>query len=240
VILSESVAAQVKDYIAGGGTVVAEARLAWNNERGFASPVIPGFGLDKVFGAREESIRPDTEPHVLIESTANLPGLRGGDSVAGAAFEEDLLPLTDSRVLAHFAGGGPAVVEHAYGKGKAILIGSFAGLAYQRIHHVSTRDLLLSLAASAGVTPEVIATGEGTAELEVRRLVSANRQFVFVFNHASAAADARINLRLPWHAKGATDLVTGQAVPVQASGDGIELRKDLAPDAIWVVSLERE
>ena len=240
VMLSESVAAQVKDYIAGGGTVVAEARLAWNNERGFASPVIPGFGLDKVFGAREESIRPDTEPHLLIEPSANLPDLKAGDSIALAAFEEDLQPLADGRVLAKFAGGDPAVVEHAYGKGRAILIGSFAGLAYQRTHHVSTRDLLLSLAEAAGVTPDVIATGEGSSELEVRRLVTDNRQFVFVFNHATAAADASVTLRLPWGVKTATDLVTGQAVPVQVGSDRIELSKDLAPDAIWVVSLERE
>lgn len=240
VMLSESVAAEVKDYIANGGTVVAEARLAWNNERGFASPVIPGFGLDKVFGAREESIRPDTEPHLLIEPSANLPNLKAGDSIAGAAFEEDLLPLAGGQVLAHFAGGDAAVVENAYGKGRAILIGSFVGLAYQRTHHVSTRDLSLSLAEAAGVTPEVDATGEGSPELEVRHLVSANRQFVFVFNHASSEAGARVTLRLPWRVKEATDLVTGQAVPMQVSGDGIELRKDLAPDAIWVVSLERE
>ena len=240
VMLSEGVAAQVKDYISGGGTVVAEARLAWNNERGFASPVIPGFGLDKVFGAREESIRPDTEPHLLIEPSANLPGLKGGDPISAAAFEEDLQPLADAHVLAKFAGGDPAVVEHGYGKGKAILIGSFPGLAYQRTHHVSTRVLLLSLAEAAGVTSEVVATGEGTSDLEVRQLVSDSRQFVFVFNHASAPADARVTLRLPWRVKQATDLVSGQAVPVQVSGDRIELSKNLAADAIWVVSLERE
>jgi beta-galactosidase len=240
VMLSESVAAEAKDYIAGGGTVVAEARLAWNNERGFASPVIPGFGLDEVFGAREERIRPETDPHLLIEPSANLPGLNAGDSAAAAAFEEDLLPLAGGRVLARFAGGEPAVVEKAYGKGRAILIGSFAGLAYQRSHDASTRELFLSLAQAAGVTPEVDVTGAGTSELEVRRLSSPNRQFVFVFNHASAAADARVALRLPWRVKEASDLVTGRAVPVQVSGDEIVLRKDLAPDAIWVVSLERE
>ena len=240
VMLSEGVAAQVKGYIAEGGTVVAEARLAWNNERGFASPVIPGFGLDQVFGAREEQIRPETEPRLLIEPSANLPGLKAGDSIAAAAFAEDLLPLAGGKVLARFAEGKPAMVENAYGKGKSILIGSFPGLAYQRSHDPATRELLLSLAEAAGVTPEVAVTGEGTSELEVRRLVSANQQFVFVFNHASAAANARIALRLPWQVKEARDLVAGQAVPMQVNDGESVLGKNLAPDEIWVVSLQRE
>jgi beta-galactosidase len=240
VMLSQSVAAEVRDYIAGGGTLVAEARLAWNDERGFASPVIPGFGLDQVFGAREERIRPEAEPRLVIEGSANLPGLKRGDSVAAAAFEEDLRPLEGGRVLARFAGGEPAIVEKAYEKGRAILIGSLAGLAYQRSHDASTRELFLSLAQAAGVTPEVEVTGEGTSELEVRRLASANRQFVFVFNHASAAADAAISIRLPWRVKEARDLVAGQAVPVQVRGDETVLRKELAPDAMWVVGLDRD
>ena len=239
VMLSESVAAQVKEFINGGGTAVAEARLAWNDERGFASPVIPGFGLDQVFGAREEQIRPVSEPHLLIEPSADLPGLKAGDSVTAAAFEEDLLPLADGRVLARFAGGKPAVVEKTYGKGQAILIGSFAGLAYQRSHNPSTRQLFFSLAQAAGVTPEVNVTGEGAANVEVRRLASPGRQFVFVFNHGSAA-DVRVTLRLPWRVKEAHDLVAGQAVEVKVNGDETVLPKDLAPDAIWVVSLERE
>lgn len=157
-----------------------------------------------------------------------------------AAFEEDLLPLAGGQVLARFAGGEPAVVAKAYGKGRAVLIGSFAGLAYQRSHDASTRKLFLSLAQAAGVSPEVEVTGEGASELEVRRLESANRQFIFIFNHASAGADASVAVRLPWRVKEARDLVTGQAVPVQVNGDKTVLRKDLAPDAIWVVSLERE
>ncbi|HEX5484117.1 MAG TPA: alpha-amylase family protein, partial [Terriglobia bacterium] len=42
VMLSRAAARGVESYVAHGGTAVAEARLAWNNARGFASPVIPG------------------------------------------------------------------------------------------------------------------------------------------------------------------------------------------------------
>jgi len=240
VMLSESVAEQVKQYVAQGGTAVAEARLAWNNERGFASPVIPGFGLDQIFGGREKLIRPEAEPQLVIQPAANLPGFKPGDFVSAAAFEEHLLPLPGAEVLARFPGGEAAMVETAYGRGKAILVGSFAGLAYQRKHDQSTAELFLSLAQAAGVAPEVLVSGPGTAELEVRRLASADQQFVFVFNHANADADASISLHMPWKVRKANDLTGNQDVPVQERGNETVLQRKLAPGAIWVVLLERQ
>jgi beta-galactosidase len=44
VMLSKNVAAGVAQFIQSGGTVVAEARLAWNDERGFSNDEIPGMG----------------------------------------------------------------------------------------------------------------------------------------------------------------------------------------------------
>ena len=240
VMLSESVADQVKQYVTQGGTAVAEARLGWNNERGFASPVIPGFGLDQIFGAREKLIRPEAEPQLVIQPGANLPGFKPGDSVTAAAFEEHLQPLVGAQVLALFPGGEAAMVEKAFGRGKTILVGSFAGLAYQRKHDRSTSELFLSLAQAAGVAPEVLVSGPGTSELEVRRLASADQQFVFIFNHANAEADASISLHMPWKVNRANDLTRNQDVPVEERGNEMLLQKNLAPGAIWVVLLERQ
>jgi hypothetical protein len=83
-------------------------------------------------------------------------------------------------------------------------------------------------------------SGPGTSALEVRRLASADQQFAFVFNHVSGAAEASISLHVPWKVKSATDLVGNQAVAVQTRGDQTVLQKYLAPDAIWVVRLERQ
>jgi beta-galactosidase len=235
VMLSQSIAGEVKQYIAQGGTAVAEARLAWNNARGYASSVIPGFGLDQVFGAHEKRIVPEAEPRLVIQP--GLPGLAAGDSVAASAFEEDLQPLGGAHVLARFPDGEPAIVENRYGRGSAILIGSFAGLAYQRQHAAGTQKLLLSLARLAGVTPEVRVTGTGTSELEVRRLTSPHEQFMFVFNHASSVAAATIALRLPWRVQRAVDLTANQKAPFRMQGAETLFERDLAPHAIWVVRL---
>lgn len=239
VMLSESVANAVKEYVRRGGMAVAEARLAWNNDRGYASPVIPGFGLDQVFGAREKLIRPEAEPKLIIQPSATLPSVKTGQSIPVAIFAEHLEPIEGGRVLASFPEGEPAVVENRYGSGTAVLVGSFAALSYQRTHDSGTKQFLVSFADAAGVRPEVRVSGSGTAELEVRRLTSGDGQFVFAFNHSSDSADAVISMRLPWQVRSARDVIDDRDVPLEVNADQTVLRKKLAPNAIWVVRLER-
>ncbi len=232
VMLPRGVASVLKEYVKQGGTVVAEARLAWNDERGYASPIVPGFGLDELFGAREKVIRPEAEPKMVISEGANLPGMAAGQTVPGAAFEEHLEALPGAQVLAAFRSGDAAIVEKAYEHGKAILAGSFLGLAYQRTHDAATRRLLLAIAQEA-LSETWPAANE---EVEVRKLIGDGHQFVFVFNHAGAPADAAIALRLPWELRTARDLMSGDAAAVVQN----TLRRRLAPGEIWVVELERQ
>ena len=239
VMLSRDVAEGVARYIRNGGTAVAEARLAWNDERGFSSDEVPGFGLAEVFGAREKIIRPVEKATILIDSPADLPGMKAGEAVPAAAFEETLEPLGDARVLARFADREPAIVSKSLGKGKAILVGSFLALDYQRELDPATKRLLLSLARAAGVSAKVEVSGSNTGEVEVRRLVSDGVQFLFAFNHAPSPAEATLTLHLPWTAKAARDLATDQAVAVRTVGGKTVLEKTLEARGIWVVRLEK-
>ena len=237
VMLSKNVAEGVKRYVRGGGTAVSEARLAWNDERGFSSEVIPGFGLAEVFGAREKVIRPVERPEILLEATAGLPGLAAGEKVLGETYEEDLEPLGDARVLARFTNHEPAVVEQSFGKGKGILMGSFLALACQRHPEESARKLLVALARSAGVQPEVRVSGEGTAEVEVRRLVNDQFQILFAFNHAGAQADTTIFVRLPWPASQALDLTTNESVPLRENDGAAQIHLNLNGGEIRVLRI---
>lgn len=237
VMISQQVAEGVKHYVEQGGTAVAGARLAWNNARGFASDVIPGFDLAKVFGAREKIIRPVEAARLLMESSPSLPGMKPGEAVRGDSFEEELEPLAGAQVLARFADGQPAMIENAYGKGKAILAGTFLALSYEREHDPSTARLLLSLAQAAGVSPEVRVSGEGTSEVEVRRLVSAQEQLVFIFNHAQKPAQAAISIHVPWSVREAREVVTGRPVTFRTANGDVVLDKNLSGGEIWVVKL---
>ncbi len=237
VMLSKAVANGIKHYVQGGGTVVAGARLAWNNQRGFASAVIPGLGLDKVFGAREQVIRPVHRPEIKISDASGLPGL-STRTVFGAAFEEDLQPYPGARVLGRFEDGKAAVVEHSYGKGKTVLVGSFVPLAYSRHHDAGTQRFLVSLARLAGVAREVKVLGAGNSKLEVRRLVGDHDQIVFAFNESKDPVDATLSIAVPWRPRRAMGWIGNREVPFQMRQGRVLLKKTFAPGEIWVVGLQ--
>lgn len=237
VMLSREVAAGVKRYVEAGGTAVAEARLAWNDARGFASDVIPGAGLSVLFGARESVIKPVDKVQFVTEASGALPGMPAHTAVSGYAFEEELEPLAGSTTLARFADRSPAVVKNSDGKGSAILIGSFPALAYYRDHDASTKRLFLALAQAAGVSPEVKASGADTSQVEVRRLVGNGEQLVFVFNHGSSPAELTFEIRLPWTVREARELENDRPVDFQNRMGRTIFHKHLAAREIWVFSI---
>lgn len=237
VMLSQDVADGVKRYVQAGGTVVAEARLAWNDARGFASDVIPGGGLAPLFGARENIIRPADKVEMRTETSPALPGLPPHTVILGAAFEEQLQPLAGGNVLARFTDGSPAIVEKTAGKGKAVLIGSFLGLAYHEQHAPTIKNLFLSLAQAAGVARDVEVSGSGSSEVEVRRLAGDGQQTILVFNHANNPTDASIAIHLPWAAKQARELETDQAVAFRVDAGRAIFHRRLAAGEIWVFSV---
>jgi beta-galactosidase len=240
VMLSLNAAQGLARFVQNGGTAVAEARLAWNDDRGVASDEIPGMGLSQVFGARETIIRPVEKPEIILDSHGGLAGLMPGRRMTGEGFQEELEPLPGARVLARFANGTPAIVENGYGKGKAVLVGSFLGMAYERQHDAAVAQTLVGLAHSAGVARDVIVSGYNTSEVEVRRLVSERCEFLFAFNHSRQPADTTITVKVRWPVGQARSVNEGQAVLITQSQDKILLRKRLPAGGIWVVRYDRK
>ncbi len=237
VMLSRDVADGVKRYVQSGGTAVAEARLAWNDARGFASDVIPGAGLAEVFGARESVIRPADKVQFLTEASSALPGVPPHTAISGEAFEEELEPLSGGTILARFSDGSPAVVKKGEGKGSAVLIGSFPALAYYREHDANIQHFFLSLAQAAGVSPEVKVSGSGTSQVEIRRLVGPGKQVILVFNHASNSADLSLAIQFPWTIREARELENDQPVSYLSSRGQTIFRKRLAGGEICLLSI---
>ena len=190
-MLQQPVAAALKAYVKGGGTLISEARPAWNDERGYANPRIPGAGLDEMFGAREKVLRsPET---VTFTAEADLDGALAplaGRTFTGLSFAEHLeITGPGTRVLARFPGDGgapgdPAVVLSKYGAGRAILIGTFPSAAFEGDPEKmrATGELLQRLVAYAGVTPDVKIDG-GAGAVEARFLESADALVLIAINH---------------------------------------------------------
>ena len=237
VMLSRDVADGIQRYVQGGGVTVAEARPAWNDERGFASAVIPGSGLDKVFGGREKVIKPVDHPQIKIDPSTELPGMDAPITVPGATFEEDLEPYPGSHVLGRFEDGEVAVIENSFGRGKAILAGSFAALAYEEHPDPAAQQFLTALAALAGISADVKVSGTTVSALQARRLIGKDEQIVFVFNQSESSVEAGLSLEVQGAVHGAIDWSNDQDVPFRTDQNTVTLRKTFGPREVWVVSL---
>jgi beta-galactosidase len=192
IMLPGAVAAALKAYVKGGGTLISEARPAWNDERGFANARIPGAGLDEVFGARERELR--SGETITFTAERNLDGALAplaGRTFNGAAFAEHLeITRPDTRVLARFpgeGGGDPAMTMARFGEGRAILIGAFPSAAFEQDPEKmrATGELLQRLVAFAGVTPEVRIDG-APGLVESRFLESSGAIVLIALNHADS------------------------------------------------------
>ncbi len=187
VMLPEKSAAAFRQYVNDGGTLVAEARLGWNNERGLAADRIPGMGLWEVMGCRE------TDVQTGEKGRTTLRWLATGDQLPARWYEETLEPLSPSaKVTAQFADGRPAAISSSYGKGKTLMLGSFISAAYQTTPTAEVERFYKSLLDWAGVELPVTVESGG---VEVRYLESGPATLVFAFNHGKRPVDAAFRLK---------------------------------------------
>src|SRR5437667_2118134 len=125
-MISESAARSLIDYVKNGGALVTEARLAWNDERGRAKEIIPGFGLNEVCACRETSVQQTPTGKTEITTSSG--------KIHGSLYEEVLSgapPPSAAKIVGTFADGSPAIVESSFGRGKLMAIGSLIGTSFE-------------------------------------------------------------------------------------------------------------
>lgn len=174
-LLTREMAAALEAYARSGGHLFVEARAGWQDERGHAEPVLPGFGWHQAFGVRESEVLPVKQATV-----------RWGSRVfPGSGFVEHLEPLAqDVRPVATFDDGKPAAFERAVGKGRVIVLGTFAGErnAQEPVPMNPLGDLLADWASLTRPTLSA------SSFVEVRRMIGPRCEWVFLFNHGAEAA----------------------------------------------------
>jgi beta-galactosidase len=196
-MIPRSAADALRAYVRDGGVLISEARPAWNDERGFANVTIPGVGLDEVFGARERELRsPETIAMQGVGGSAGPIAEIADLAIPGLTFEEHLQPLrTDVRVLARFANGDPAITDARFGRGRAILVGSFPAAAFERdpARNRAAGTLLQALISDVGVTPDIDLAG-GDGMVEARVLDAGEARIIIAINHDGTARHLSLKL----------------------------------------------
>jgi beta-galactosidase len=238
VMMPEASGRLLADYVRDGGALVAEARLAWNNERGYASERIPGLGLWEVMGARETAIETAPGGRTSIRwSSDDLPGVAPGVVLPARWFKETIEPVGPSaRVVARFEDGAAAAVMGTYGKGRTLMLGSYVSAAAQSTPTAEAERFYAGIVEWAGVTLPIRVTG---APLEARHLDSGNSTLLYLFNHGSEPARSEVSLRRERLDYVATDLVTGASVPVTAVERAVVVKVEIPPRGVRVLQLSR-
>jgi beta-galactosidase len=244
VMLSHAVAGALRDYVANGGTLISEARPAWNDERGVANERIPGAGLDAVFGAREALV--DAPSPIAMRMASDLPAALApiaGRIVPGLVYAEHLTPAPGARTLATWSpSGGAALVSNTYGKGQAILIGSFVSAAYDQDPetHGAAGDLLRTLVELAGVAPLVAVSGAPAGVVEARLLEARNAVVLIALNHDTAPHDASFTLPASYPTAEWVNLETGAVAYFDRVPAGVRLRHRFAARDALVLVIRRD
>jgi beta-galactosidase len=242
VMMSEPHVRALVEYVRAGGTLLAEARCGWVDEKGASSPVVPGGGLDQVFGCRELELMPLAKTGVIEIKTADevFPLLKPGDRLDSLFFEESLDVFgKSSRVVAVFPDGRPAVVAAPFGKGRAIIAGSFLGSAYHHFKNPANGKFFAGLADWLKIEPAVrVSASAPDALVEGRLLRGEGYALLFGFNRGDRPVTAKFGVRTAAAKPSATDLETGRAVVLVRDGDRAVVEKALQPAEAWVVHIK--
>ncbi len=181
--LSEAMCAALKAWVNAGGLLIGESYFGgWNAELGRHQTTVPGYGMDEVFGASQQTAT-DGGSAVEITVNQNLQYIKAGQKVQGVIVREVLRP-SRAEVWGTFADGEPAITSASYGKGRAVLIGSYVGMPYYRGASAHNGDLIASLAGLADGSPrpaasngkvrvDLLTSPSGSAMIILRNLQSA-------------------------------------------------------------------
>lgn len=167
----------IERYVASGGTILADGRIAWMKEDGTLCEKIPGLGLDKLFGCEELYMKELREP-----KTFQLNG-----KALSACRYISAYKVGTGKTLASFD-NQPLIVENAYFSGKAIIVGTLVGIGYEETKNIHNLDFIKEIASQCGIQKKYsLKKKEGnTDDLEVKLAISSEGVLVYLFNHGNS------------------------------------------------------
>lgn len=231
-LLSESMCRNLEEYVKRGGVLIGEAVFAgWNKERGHHEKTVPGHGLDRVFGVSQKEVAPvGREDGLPITISSDHPSLNGIDGVSGTLIRETF-KVGDAHVLATFSNGDPAVTLHSWGEGKAVLVGSYVGLAYNRTGNRGSGALITGLVDMA---VDTIRPGPvNKSRIRVDYLQTSENEMIVVRNlEKDSVKDTILLPELP--ASKVTELFSEKNVELSSDGGGRLLPVSLHQNEVQV------
>jgi beta-galactosidase len=148
VMLKQETARKLIAYVRKGGRLICEGLPGYFGDRGHVGEVQPNLGLDRLFGAHEKYV--EFTPDLLENLTLEVRGSK----INGRYFLQEYSTV-GGRIVGTFDNGAAAAVENHFGKGKALLIGTFPSAGYYRHHSPGTMEFFAGLLDWGGVAQRV-------------------------------------------------------------------------------------
>lgn len=176
IAMTEEAAKAIEKYVASGGTVLSDGRIAWMKDDGTLCEKIPGLGLDELFGCEELWMKEVKEPTTFESFGLTLSACRYISTYRVKA----------GKVLAKIK-EQPLIIENNYFSGKAIMVGTLIGAGYEETGNVNNLEFLRQIASRCGIKKRYFVQQKdgSTDELEVRLATSHNGLLVYLFNHGN-------------------------------------------------------
>ncbi|WP_274652083.1 beta-galactosidase [Paenibacillus humicola] len=225
-MLTREHAEKLKAWVKNGGILISEGCPAYFGDRGSVGPVQPNYGLDEMFGAAEETVEfmPDIADSITFEA--------GGGEVRGGVYLQSYR-ATSGTPAGKYPDGRTAVIEHAFGAGKTMLIGTFPSAAYYRASDPENKRFFAGVLRWSGKEPQVRVSAP---EVQVRLHDGPGGKFAWILNHAAETVRTDIRISPAFAKISSAEMRWGQNVP---KVEGNLLHAELpAKDAIIVKMIE--
>ena len=228
--LNESICKVIKSWVKNGGTLIGEAYFAaWNIEHGHHEKIVPGYGFDKVFKARQKFVEPSEPFDITIIINKDLAYINKNEKIQGTIVKESLV-AKGAEVIASFDNGEPAITVSEYGKGKAVLIGSYIGLPFIANMNQGNSDFINSIIE---YTTHIKRYTSDLGKTRTDVLTSGKDAMVIIQNLTTEQQSASITLPL----KKVTSLkeqFDGSIIKISASGNQSMVTLNLDPKEVKV------
>jgi beta-galactosidase len=243
--LPQACARAIAAWVEGGGHLVGGMFCAAKDEHGFGQAVVPGHGLDRVFGGRETRIDPVYSPDdrpVSNFGEAWDPPITGrpaftvvsplgprcprGAVVRGFRYRAALAAV-GATVVATGEDGEPAILHRRHGSGSAVLIGS-CPIAADDFAEDGLAALLGDVAAAAGVEAPASVIDRANRALEAKLLRAPDGGGLVIVLNAEPRPQPAIRVLLPGlRLRSVRDVESGPSPSVRLDARGTLLELDL-------------
>jgi beta-galactosidase len=232
----------LRRFVERGGHAVAEARLAWNDDRGYAAPIIPGAGLHEVFGVREKDVWMQTVIALELTDGDHLltRGLDAG-ALRGMLHASTVTVLSPDATVLGTMNGEPSVVASHYRAGRTLFLGSYVGWGNHPEQDATTSEFIARLAEWAGVDKPVATSVDGRIDPPVVARLQRNGDgyLLYLINHNPSEQAVTVTVRTENGRYALRELIAGATRDARARAGALEFETRVGGRDVEVWSIMR-